>query len=158
MSNHYDSIIMTQFFCSAISLSYNGHDYEWLYIFLQSDTVCSYNIFSKVILIHPNNPVEPFSFQLFFHLQKERTFPEPRAKFYIAEMASALGYLHSLNIVYRYIGWVGGFKVSACFSQSACQMVKQCFKSPTHTECNVIHIWTIIMSRPSMMTECLEQL
>ncbi|KAK1806199.1 hypothetical protein P4O66_000086 [Electrophorus voltai] len=39
--------------------------------------------------------------KLFFHLQKERTFPEPRAKFYIAEMASALGYLHSLNIVYR---------------------------------------------------------
>uniref|UniRef100_A0A4W5QHU4 Serine/threonine-protein kinase Sgk1 n=1 Tax=Hucho hucho TaxID=62062 RepID=A0A4W5QHU4_9TELE len=39
--------------------------------------------------------------ELFFHLQKEQTFPEPRAKFYIAEMASALGYLHSLNIVYR---------------------------------------------------------
>uniref|UniRef100_A0A8C2JC52 Serine/threonine-protein kinase Sgk1 n=1 Tax=Cyprinus carpio TaxID=7962 RepID=A0A8C2JC52_CYPCA len=39
--------------------------------------------------------------ELFFHLQKERTFPEPRAKFYIAEMACALGYLHSLNIVYR---------------------------------------------------------
>uniref|UniRef100_A0A1A7XCS0 Serine/threonine-protein kinase Sgk1 n=1 Tax=Iconisemion striatum TaxID=60296 RepID=A0A1A7XCS0_9TELE len=39
--------------------------------------------------------------ELFFHLQKERTFPEQRAKFYIAEMASALGYLHSLNIVYR---------------------------------------------------------
>lgn len=45
-----------------------------------------------------------FPFQLFFHLQKERTFPEPRAKFYIAEMASALGYLHSLNIVYRCVG------------------------------------------------------
>lgn len=42
-----------------------------------------------------------FPLQLFFHLQKERTFPEPRAKFYIAEMACALGYLHSLNIVYR---------------------------------------------------------
>uniref|UniRef100_A0A8C6TLQ9 Serine/threonine-protein kinase Sgk1 n=1 Tax=Neogobius melanostomus TaxID=47308 RepID=A0A8C6TLQ9_9GOBI len=39
--------------------------------------------------------------ELFFHLQKERTFPEPRARFYIAEMASALGYLHSINIVYR---------------------------------------------------------
>ncbi|KAF6727302.1 Serine/threonine-protein kinase Sgk3 [Oryzias melastigma] len=39
--------------------------------------------------------------ELFFHLQKERTFPEPRARFYIAEMASALGYLHSLKIVYR---------------------------------------------------------
>uniref|UniRef100_A0A3B3X865 Serum/glucocorticoid regulated kinase family member 3 n=1 Tax=Poecilia mexicana TaxID=48701 RepID=A0A3B3X865_9TELE len=40
--------------------------------------------------------------ELFFHLQRERTFPESRAKFYIAEMASALGYLHSLYIVYRY--------------------------------------------------------
>lgn len=39
--------------------------------------------------------------ELFFHLQKERTFPESRARFYIAEMASALGYLHSINIVYR---------------------------------------------------------
>ncbi|XP_072306881.1 serine/threonine-protein kinase Sgk3 [Eucyclogobius newberryi] len=39
--------------------------------------------------------------ELFFHLQKERSFPEPRARFYIAEMASALGYLHSVNIVYR---------------------------------------------------------
>ncbi|TSK98481.1 Serine/threonine-protein kinase Sgk1 [Bagarius yarrelli] len=39
--------------------------------------------------------------ELFFHLQKERTFAESRARFYIAEMASALGYLHSLNIVYR---------------------------------------------------------
>ncbi|XP_013404642.1 serine/threonine-protein kinase Sgk1 [Lingula anatina] len=39
--------------------------------------------------------------ELFFHLQKERYFAEPRAKFYAAEMASAIGYLHSLNIIYR---------------------------------------------------------
>ncbi|XP_048832792.1 serine/threonine-protein kinase Sgk3 [Brienomyrus brachyistius] len=39
--------------------------------------------------------------ELFFHLQRERTFPEPRARFYVAEIASALGYLHSLNIIYR---------------------------------------------------------
>lgn len=39
--------------------------------------------------------------ELFFHLQKERNFSEPRAKFYAAEIASALGYLHSLNIIYR---------------------------------------------------------
>lgn len=39
--------------------------------------------------------------QLFFHLQRERCFPEPRARFYAAEVASAIGYLHSLNIVYR---------------------------------------------------------
>lgn len=39
--------------------------------------------------------------QLFYHLQKEQTFGEPRARFYTAEVASAIGYLHSLNIVYR---------------------------------------------------------
>ncbi|XP_042318295.1 serine/threonine-protein kinase Sgk3 isoform X3 [Sceloporus undulatus] len=39
--------------------------------------------------------------ELFFHLQKERSFPEHRARFYAAEIASALGYLHSIKIVYR---------------------------------------------------------
>lgn len=39
--------------------------------------------------------------ELFFHLQRERTFPEPRARFYAAEIASAIGYLHSLQIIYR---------------------------------------------------------
>ncbi|XP_061913544.1 serine/threonine-protein kinase Sgk2 isoform X2 [Entelurus aequoreus] len=39
--------------------------------------------------------------ELFFHLQRERCFTEPRARFYTAEVASAIGYLHSLNIVYR---------------------------------------------------------
>lgn len=39
--------------------------------------------------------------ELFFHLQKERTFVESRAKFYAAEIASAVGYMHSLNIIYR---------------------------------------------------------
>lgn len=39
--------------------------------------------------------------ELFYHLQRERCFLEPRARFYAAEVASALGYLHSLNIVYR---------------------------------------------------------
>ncbi|XP_066479129.1 serine/threonine-protein kinase Sgk2 isoform X3 [Tiliqua scincoides] len=39
--------------------------------------------------------------ELFFHLQRERCFCEPRARFYAAEMASAVGYLHSLNIIYR---------------------------------------------------------
>ncbi|XP_056618451.1 serine/threonine-protein kinase Sgk2b [Triplophysa dalaica] len=39
--------------------------------------------------------------ELFYHLQRELVFCEPRARFYAAEMASALGYLHSLNIVYR---------------------------------------------------------
>ncbi|XP_030641248.1 serine/threonine-protein kinase Sgk2b [Chanos chanos] len=39
--------------------------------------------------------------ELFYHLQREGSFVESRARFYAAEMASALGYLHSLNIVYR---------------------------------------------------------
>ncbi|KAG7475986.1 serine serine/threonine-protein kinase Sgk1-like [Solea senegalensis] len=39
--------------------------------------------------------------ELFYHLQREGSFPESRAAFYAAEMAMALGYLHSLDIVYR---------------------------------------------------------
>lgn len=39
--------------------------------------------------------------QLFYHLQKEVRFSEIRAKFYAAEIASALGYLHSNGIIYR---------------------------------------------------------
>ncbi|KAI1894954.1 hypothetical protein AGOR_G00121080 [Albula goreensis] len=39
--------------------------------------------------------------ELFYHLQRERVFLEPRARFYAAEIASALGYLHSLHIIYR---------------------------------------------------------
>ncbi|TUA03489.1 Serine/threonine-protein kinase Sgk2 [Bagarius yarrelli] len=39
--------------------------------------------------------------ELFFHLQRERCFSEARARFYAADVASAVGYLHSLNIIYR---------------------------------------------------------
>jgi serine/threonine protein kinase len=39
--------------------------------------------------------------ELFFHIQRERCFSEARSRFYAAEIASALGYLHSLNIIYR---------------------------------------------------------
>lgn len=39
--------------------------------------------------------------ELFFHLQKERRFTEERAKFYAAEIACALGYLHSRYVIYR---------------------------------------------------------
>lgn len=39
--------------------------------------------------------------ELFFHLKKEGRFSERRAKFYGAEITSALGALHALNIVYR---------------------------------------------------------
>lgn len=39
--------------------------------------------------------------ELFFHLQREKYFSEPRARFYAAEITCALGYLHSQGIVYR---------------------------------------------------------
>uniref|UniRef100_A0A672G927 Serine/threonine-protein kinase sgk-1 n=1 Tax=Salarias fasciatus TaxID=181472 RepID=A0A672G927_SALFA len=39
--------------------------------------------------------------ELFYHLQREGSFSESRAAFYAAEMSAALGYLHSLDIVYR---------------------------------------------------------
>ncbi|XP_018896787.2 serine/threonine-protein kinase Sgk2 isoform X1 [Bemisia tabaci] len=39
--------------------------------------------------------------ELFFHLQQEHKFSESRSQFYTAEIASALGYLHSHGIVYR---------------------------------------------------------
>ncbi|CAF0921870.1 unnamed protein product [Rotaria sordida] len=39
--------------------------------------------------------------ELFYHLQRERTFNEPRTRFYAAEITSAIGYLHKLDIIYR---------------------------------------------------------
>lgn len=39
--------------------------------------------------------------ELFWHLQKEGRFLEPRAKFYIAELILALQHLHQHDIVYR---------------------------------------------------------
>lgn len=39
--------------------------------------------------------------ELFFHLSREKRFTESRAKFYAAEIASALGFLHSHNVIYR---------------------------------------------------------
>uniref|UniRef100_A0A914L522 Uncharacterized protein n=1 Tax=Meloidogyne incognita TaxID=6306 RepID=A0A914L522_MELIC len=42
-----------------------------------------------------------FKLKLFFHLQKERSFCESKARFYSAEIASAIGYLHEQNIIYR---------------------------------------------------------
>lgn len=39
--------------------------------------------------------------EMFYHLQQERVFDEARARFYAAEITSALGYLHSEGIVYR---------------------------------------------------------
>lgn len=39
--------------------------------------------------------------ELFFHLQRARLFTEERTRFYGAEIVSALGYLHTNDIVYR---------------------------------------------------------
>lgn len=39
--------------------------------------------------------------ELFFHLQREKKFSVARAQYYSAELSSALGFMHSLNIVYR---------------------------------------------------------
>ncbi|KAM5228713.1 LOW QUALITY PROTEIN: serine/threonine-protein kinase Sgk1-like [Ctenodactylus gundi] len=39
--------------------------------------------------------------ELFYHLQRECWFLEPWAHFCVAEIASALGYVHSLKVVYR---------------------------------------------------------
>mmetsp|Transcript_1401 Transcript_1401/g.1467 ORF Transcript_1401/g.1467 Transcript_1401/m.1467 type:complete len:559 (+) Transcript_1401:562-2238(+) len=39
--------------------------------------------------------------ELFYHLQKARKFSEDRARFYGAQIAVALGHLHSLNMIYR---------------------------------------------------------
>jgi serum/glucocorticoid-regulated kinase 3 len=39
--------------------------------------------------------------ELFYHLLRQRTFPESRARFYSAEISHAIGYMHSRNIIYR---------------------------------------------------------
>ena len=39
--------------------------------------------------------------ELFFHLSKDKVFSEERSRFYVAEIVSALGYLHAINIVFR---------------------------------------------------------
>lgn len=39
--------------------------------------------------------------ELFFHLQRNKRFSESRARFYAAEIGTALEYIHSKNIIYR---------------------------------------------------------
>jgi len=39
--------------------------------------------------------------ELFKHLSEERRFKEDKAKFYVAQIALALGYLHTSKIIYR---------------------------------------------------------
>lgn len=62
------------------------------------DTCCA-------VLSGPDLPyIRPSAFrlfQLFFHMSRERVFSEDRARFYGAEIVSALEYLHSRDVVYR---------------------------------------------------------
>eukprot|EP00057_Strongylocentrotus_purpuratus_P016637 XP_011671111.1 PREDICTED: RAC-gamma serine/threonine-protein kinase isoform X1 [Strongylocentrotus purpuratus] len=39
--------------------------------------------------------------ELFFHLSRDRVFTEERARFYCAEIVSALSYLHAQDVIYR---------------------------------------------------------
>ncbi|PAA54572.1 hypothetical protein BOX15_Mlig033704g2 [Macrostomum lignano] len=39
--------------------------------------------------------------ELYFHLLHDRVFSEERTRFYAAEIVTAIGYLHDMNIVYR---------------------------------------------------------
>jgi len=39
--------------------------------------------------------------ELFFHLQKEKRFSEDRVRFYAAEIAAGLEYLHNAGVIYR---------------------------------------------------------
>src|SRR6185295_18176368 len=39
--------------------------------------------------------------ELFFHLQREKKFPEDRVRFYAAEIAAGLEYLHAAGVIYR---------------------------------------------------------
>ncbi|TRY84577.1 hypothetical protein DNTS_001317, partial [Danionella cerebrum] len=82
----------------------------------ERNVMCEHSVLLKA-LNHPFLVTLHFSFQtkdrlylvldyacggeLFYHLQREGVFGESRAKFYAAEVACALGYLHSLKIVYR---------------------------------------------------------
>lgn len=40
--------------------------------------------------------------ELFFHLQKEKTFAPKRVQFYGAEIVVGLEYLHKQGVIYRY--------------------------------------------------------
>eukprot|EP00698_Gefionella_okellyi_P012489 TRINITY_DN3366_c0_g1_i1.p1 TRINITY_DN3366_c0_g1~~TRINITY_DN3366_c0_g1_i1.p1 ORF type:complete len:351 (+),score=24.27 TRINITY_DN3366_c0_g1_i1:46-1098(+) len=39
--------------------------------------------------------------ELYFHLKREKMFPEDRVRLYVAQLALALQHLHSLNVIYR---------------------------------------------------------
>ncbi|EEC06314.1 serine/threonine protein kinase, putative [Ixodes scapularis] len=57
--------------------------------------------FGRVMLARHKVERKLYAVKLFFHLQKERYFAEPRARFYAAEITCALSYLHSQGTMYR---------------------------------------------------------
>lgn len=68
--------------------------------------------------------------QLFFHLSRDRVFTEDRARFYGAEIVSALEYLHSRNVVYR------DLKVSLQRRQSYCSLLRRTVLTVCSSEYN----------------------
>jgi serine/threonine protein kinase len=58
---------------------------------------CAFQTSENLYLILQNCP----GGELFFHLQRFRRFPEAVARFYCAEIALALHYLHQHGIIYR---------------------------------------------------------
>lgn len=61
----------------------------------------SFHTLKQIVSDKRLDPICSFLFQLFFHLSRERVFTEDRARFYGAEIVSALEYLHSRDVVYR---------------------------------------------------------
>jgi len=55
--------------------------------------------------------------ELFYHLSNVDRFSESRARFYAAEIVTALGYLHENSVIYRY------FHSSAATSSCVCACV-----------------------------------
>lgn len=73
-----------------------GEIYFDVHVFLMKSNVIrniKYSSFSSLLFV--------IILQLFFHLSRDRVFTEDRARFYGAEIVSALEYLHSRNVVYR---------------------------------------------------------
>jgi hypothetical protein len=78
---------------------------------------------------------------LYYHLNKEvqlmkEGFSEARTRFYGAEIISALGYLHSNNIVYR------DLKVEHLIPPSPLQNLKWWTYFLGGSFCGVFHVWT----------------
>lgn len=47
--------------------------------------------------------------ELYFHLRREKIFPENRVRLYVAELGLVMHHLHSLRVIYRYATPAGGW-------------------------------------------------